>query len=691
MIIDKFVAVLGLDVKRGEFERGQQTVGKLRGGLSKLAAVAGTAFAAFGTLSVAQDARRLDAYAKSVGLTATFLEHMGRAVGSLGFDFKHVSDIAEEMNNKIGESIGLEQITPVKEALQILGLEFDKISKMDRELQFRTILSAALDLEDAQAASSAIDILAGGESSKIISLLRSRGKSFDELIGGFERTDAQTKETREGLVKFAGAWAGLMGAIGTIKKALLGLIAHALTPILSSMAAITKSIAAFIHSGLEDYIWRIIAGIKILTATMGILWLFGKRAIFVGLIGQLATLGRIFAGGALAAGVGLFARLGVAFRAFLTLFTAGGIARALAALRGLFAGGGAAGRGFIRILMSGIRLIGAALVAILGIPGVIAGLAAVAVMAIQDMWTYFTDPEALTLTGLIIDDIKALWDDFKTWVGAFWEGLTISDIWVWVLDGIDGIIASAKQTWSDFRDWIVGLWDGFGLSIWSWVLDGADGMIASAKRTLSDFKNWIVGLWDGFALSIWSWVLDGVDGVIASAKQVWSDFKNWIVGLWDGFDLPIWGGVVDATVQTINQIKSLWTDFIAWFGSIGTDVGSFVCDAASGLVDSVNSAIDGFSKLFPVDIATPEVSAQTEPGIDVPSGSMLPQGLIPTAQTINNTSTSTSTSNAPVTKVDATINVDAGGMRADELSRYINEQLTEITGRSIGLTGEPAW
>ncbi|WP_419636471.1 hypothetical protein, partial [Thiolapillus sp.] len=173
MIIDRFVAILGLDVKKGEFDRGQRAVSSLKTGLKALAAVAATAFATFGAIGTARDVARLDAYAKAVGISTDFLEHLGHSVAALGFDYEHVADMVEEMNNKIGESIGIAEMTPVKEALGILGLEFEKLSKMDRELQFRTVMNAAMELDDSQAASAAVDILVGSESSKITSYLRS--------------------------------------------------------------------------------------------------------------------------------------------------------------------------------------------------------------------------------------------------------------------------------------------------------------------------------------------------------------------------------------------------------------------------------------------------------------------------------------------------------------------------------------
>ena len=703
MIIDRFVAILGLDVKKGEFERGQQAVGRLKSGLSKLSVVATKAFAVFGALKVAQGARRLDSYAKSVGVTAKFLEHMGRAVAGLGFDYEHVADIVEEMNNKIGESIGIAELTPVKEALGILGLEFEKISKMDRELQFKTVMRAALEMEDSQAASAAVDILAGAESSKIVSYLRAGGKSFDELIGSFEKSDAQTKKTREGLVKFAGAWAELMGTIGVIKKALLGVIAQALRPLLVSFTNILKKIAAFIHSGLENHIWKIVAALKLLIATLGTLWLFSKRAFFIGMIGQLMRLGKLVIGGMLIGG--------------------------LRALPGLFMMGAASGGGFIAMLIAGFKKVGAAMLMLLRIPGVIAGLIAAVVMAAQDIWTYFTDPEAVTLTAKIVDAIKSKWSAFVTWWSGFWGSLSwtgawdwvVADavatvdrlmstwqifrgwvfglwgsfatpVWGWIVAETDQVVADVTARWDAFRNWIFGLWGSFATSLWGWIVAETDQVVADVTARWDAFRNWIFGLWGSFATSVWDWITKETAVVIGQTEAAWGAFTSWIFGLWNSIEFPIWDWIIDSTAEAIGAIKSMWTEFTGWFSGIGDWMG----ETTSAAMDKIDGVIGGVKSFFGADEEqpAPDITGVRAREIDVSGRSMLPPGLMPqspTSYVTQATNSAQTNNNTTTTNVDATINVDAGGMRAEELDRYVNEKLTETAGRSINLTGQPAW
>ncbi len=666
MIIDRFVAILGLNVKKGEFEQGQQALGHLKSRLKRLAAVATTVYGAFGAIATARDVARLDAYAKAVGISTDFLEHLGHSVAALGFDYEHVADMVEEMNNKIGESIGIEEITPVKEALGILGLEFEKISKMDRELQFRTVMNAALELDDSQAASAAVDILVGAESSKITSYLRASGKSFDELMQGYADGDAQTKQTREALIKLGQSVGKVRITFGNLKRALLGFFAVAIEPMTRGFIRMLKSVTEFTHSGLENHIWKIVAGFKLLIATLGTLWLFSKRAFFIGVVSQLMRLGKLVIGGMLIGG--------------------------LRALPGLFAMGAASGGGFIAMLIAGFKRVGAAMLMLLRIPGVIAALIAALLMAAQDIWTYFTDPTAITLTAKIVASIKSKWLAFVDWWSGFWDSITWSGSWGWLVAETYASIDRLTGAWQTFRGWLFGLWDSFYSPIWDWITKETAVAIGQIKSAWIAFRDWIFGLWDSFELPIWGWMTDVVDQAIAAVKWRWVAFGDWIFELWDSFELPIWDWLIDSTAEAIDTIKSMWTDFTGWFSGIG----NWMEETTSAAMGKIDSAIGGVKSFLGIDEepASPDITEVRASDIDVSGGSMLPSGLMPqspTSYVTQSTNSAQTNNHTTTTNVDATINVDAGGMRAEELDRYVDEKLTETAGRSINLTGQPAW
>ncbi|MGR3468504.1 MAG: hypothetical protein ACU0CI_11575 [Shimia sp.] len=137
----------------------------------KRATVAGTASAVLGTLAN-QRTREMQALAASVGQNVDTMEALAVAGKALGFNYDNIVDLAEEMHNKLGEFAGLGEMNSAKEALEMIGLEFKDLKKLKPEDQFEKIVDAIAGMEDAQKASSAADMLFGGEASKFFGDLR---------------------------------------------------------------------------------------------------------------------------------------------------------------------------------------------------------------------------------------------------------------------------------------------------------------------------------------------------------------------------------------------------------------------------------------------------------------------------------------------------------------------------------------
>ena len=199
-----------------------------------ISGIGGAGFAGVAALSSADV--RAQQLAKSVGVSVALAEQLAAASGSAGFEFDNVIDLVEEMNNKLGESAGLEEITPVTESLQLLGLSFEKIKNLAPEEQFKTITNAALQMEDAQKAAAAADILMGGEANKLIGVLRQQGRTVDDIIKKYDDMSIRSKESREGAEAFTSALSVVkFGAFGALKE-MSGLLAAELTPALESLA-----------------------------------------------------------------------------------------------------------------------------------------------------------------------------------------------------------------------------------------------------------------------------------------------------------------------------------------------------------------------------------------------------------------------------------------------------------------------
>ncbi|UGC98017.1 TMhelix containing protein [Oceanospirillum phage vB_OsaM_PD0307] len=206
--------------------------GKISLALGGVATAGGVA-----TIALAKADVRAQQLAKSVGVSVNTIEALTAASSAAGFEFDNVIDLIEEMNNKLGESRGLEEITPVKESLAILGLSFKEISKLNPEKQFLRIADAALKLDDAQKAAAASDILLGGEANKLIGIWRQQGKSIDDVIGRFNKLNFRSQQSRKGSEQLARQVGELSFAFSSFFKEVAGLFSSALAP---QLAKLTK-------------------------------------------------------------------------------------------------------------------------------------------------------------------------------------------------------------------------------------------------------------------------------------------------------------------------------------------------------------------------------------------------------------------------------------------------------------------
>lgn len=169
---------------------------------------------------------------KAVNGSIETVEAVSSAIASSGLEAESVIDLYEEMNNKLGESAGLEEITAVTESLGILGLRFRDIQKLSPEEQFKAITNAALKMEDATKAQAAADILMGGEANKIIGILRSQGKSMDDIIGNYEKLSFRTEESRQGARDQAASVGETMKIFASLSKEIAGLTGKYLAPMI---------------------------------------------------------------------------------------------------------------------------------------------------------------------------------------------------------------------------------------------------------------------------------------------------------------------------------------------------------------------------------------------------------------------------------------------------------------------------
>lgn len=200
MVVDELVSILGLEID-SKANANASKFEKMLGGITSVAKQAGAAVLGISAAAIAINSAtaQFDNMAKSVGLTTDELKAWGGVLQDTEFTTDHVIDLVEELNNKIGESTGLgEQITPVKEAFQILGLEFDRVSKLSPEEQFLAVTEAAKAMGDSAQAAAAADILMGGEANKVIGILRSQEGSIRDILDAQRQYNFLTEDGIKG-------------------------------------------------------------------------------------------------------------------------------------------------------------------------------------------------------------------------------------------------------------------------------------------------------------------------------------------------------------------------------------------------------------------------------------------------------------------------------------------------------------
>lgn len=278
-IVEEFVAVLGWEIDSDQMEKFRERGDKVKQSLKKIVTVTAAATSALtGFLVVVnRGTAETAALAKSVGISVNDLQAITDVIKPLGFGLDNVVDLIEEMNNKFGESKGLgEQMTAVKEAVQILGLEFNKIKDLSPEEQFKTLLQAAQDMEDQQKAVSAIDMLMGGEGNKIVGFLRTIKGSISEIIEKRKELNFLSKDGIAG----AERWNAALGNARTIVTSLaaegFGLLGEMLAPFLENLVEWTKQNKKLIKTELVKWV-------KDLSDFM--LFVYGTLKGIIGLLG----------------------------------------------------------------------------------------------------------------------------------------------------------------------------------------------------------------------------------------------------------------------------------------------------------------------------------------------------------------------------------------------------------------------
>mgnify|MGYP003142767469 CR=1 FL=1 len=388
-------------------------------GAGRFSAVAAGAIAAIGSAAFAavtainKTTSRTSRMSEAVGVSVDTVEGLAGAISGAGFEVDNIIDLVEEMNNKLGESRGLQQTLPVQESLAVLNLSFKELKDLAPEEQFKRITDAALQMSDAQKAASAVDILMGGEANKVISVLRQQGKSVDEIVARYNALNLQTEESRRGAMRFTDAIGFTTRFISSLGQLIAGLIGGRLEPLLQRFQEFVAANKELIQLKVSQWVDKVVDSVVYLVENFETIAMWTKR---------------------IAIGLGVFIAFSAILKTFIAIMTAVNIVMA----------------------MNPVGLI------VLGITALIAAIAAAIVYwdELKDAFLGLSTPVKIAIAAVMgpigwfiaaATLIKENWTSIKTFFVDLWTG--VKDVFESVLGGVfdwfesktDGIISAFKS------------------------------------------------------------------------------------------------------------------------------------------------------------------------------------------------------------------------------------------------------
>ncbi|MFV0576057.1 MAG: phage tail protein [Vibrio sp.] len=223
----------------GSFDKMNTSIRGTIGTVGKLgAAMAGVTslVAGLGIATNMQTAEQLG-LAKSYGMTIEQFKSWGSIAEQAGLNAENTGDLVEELTNKFGEFKALGEQSSVSDVFDTLGIKASMLDGLNAAEQFEFVMKRLEKVQDSQQAASLADMLMGGEGNKIVTYMRSTGKSIDELLGKQKKFNSLSSKGADGAFKFNSAFKSIGTAIGSAWQETAGIIGGSLAPALESLAA----------------------------------------------------------------------------------------------------------------------------------------------------------------------------------------------------------------------------------------------------------------------------------------------------------------------------------------------------------------------------------------------------------------------------------------------------------------------
>ena len=509
-VIDEFVSILSYEVDGAGLRKFIKGIDKATtatvGMLSAIAVGVGGLLA--GTAALNKEIAQQVALAESTQQNVDTLAALAGSVASLGFEYEHINSLAEEFNNKIGESRGLKALTPVKESLQIIGLKFKEIKDLKPEEQFEKVLDALIKMDDQQKASSAADILLGGEASRIIGFLNAQNDSLSEILEKHKALNLETKESRKGALEYSAAWGTFMKLLDSSKRLFSGLLGASLKGYLEKMTEWVMLNKEVVQSKIGTAIKAVKAGFdamintlkaarfslgyladafgvssKKMLAMIAVMWIMARHPLFafiVGLVFVIDDLVTYMQGGESVTGklIEKFNSLGAvtkALTATLVAMIGSGVIMWLLKVTKVLA--------LTQIALRGIAVAAAFIMSPIGLViAAVIGLATLAYLIIK-YWD-----EVVEFFRVAWDGIKLATSDLANFLLSIFTEMIpnaaesmVDSVIAKITSMMDGIKAKVQEVW----DWTTGLVGDIGDSI-SGVASGIANKVSSVASGIAD-------------------------------------------------------------------------------------------------------------------------------------------------------------------------------------------------------------
>ena len=523
MLLRELLIGIGFDVDSKDLDKVEGKIGKFKGFVTKLGAVVTGASAAISSMAYVTSGMATELFNTASGLSLTTselqkLHHAGKLAG--------VS--TDDMNSAL-ESLN-SSVLGVLEGNQSAITAFARfgVSVVDINGKVKNTDDLLLELSDnfkkmpdgPRKAAIAIDVF-GSAGSRMFRFLNQGSKTIKntgreiEKLGGILSKKAITNS-----LKFTDSIKRLGSFIAILYRNIAQKLLPIVTDVVDSFALWLKQNKKIINSGIELFfkaiifliseVWR---WLKYVLAVMG----FFIRQIekLKNVSGDLVTIMKTLISLLGLGAVGALTVLAVKTAAVIAFLVGlnGGIKATIIALSGMAA---AALKAWAAIL-GPVALVAAKFIAI-------GAAISFVVLAIQDLWAYFTNPEAETWTDKILKsfkknaaiDFKNLFKfDAKTFVTILDFLLNLKKKSIEVIDKTKSYI---QKQWSGALDFIFG-----------------GGLENAAKTGLDKIKNWFIDSMLSSFNAIVTWasdklkvITDIVQGVTGMVSEKASGAKDWV-------------------------------------------------------------------------------------------------------------------------------------------------------------------